>query len=265
MKKSMTKAIAILMSAAFMAGFTACSGGTEGDKGESTTTTTLEGTEAEIKDPAEESATSETTVETSVETTPEGFAEKTGGASASVFQEANLIKVGEHTYYPDYLFDNDRDKKFKDYILSVWEESDKDLHDDIFIYVIMESETKDEFRFSAKTIMDGVILEEAEMQNWYSPEAGYVWDYDFSKYRRCDINKSNILPVEEASRIVYEDAKANSYKMYKGSTIWGTFLLKSDGFGNLYYEFTVNYCSLINVDAKTGDIIQARYWDGKYT
>lgn len=260
MKKTVTKAIAVLLSAACMAGFTACGASTAGSKETEKPDKTQEETDASVTDKEENEASEETTENTTALKT-----------AISGFTEANLIKVGEHTYYPDYLFKSDRNKKVKDYILSVFEKSDKDLHDDIFVYVIMESETKDEFRFSAKMIMNGVILEEGEMMNWYSPETGYVWDYDFSKFRRCDFSKSGLIPVEEACKTVYEDAKANSEKLYKGyndnysDDIYGTYLLKTDGQGNLYYEFTVNYCSIVNVDAKTGEIIQARYWDGKYT
>ena len=54
-------------------------------------------------------------------------------------------------------------------LLSVFENCDKDLHDDIFVYVIMEAETKDEFRFSAKMIMDGVIKELLYPDQKYPP------------------------------------------------------------------------------------------------
>lgn len=244
MKKTASKAIAILLTVACMTGFTACSSGMSGSKE----------TEAEAEN-------SDQTIE---DTTADDSA-GTAGASTSVFTEANLIKVGEHTYYPDYLFMSDRDKKFKDYIISVFEESDKDLHDDIFVYVIMEAETKGEFRFSAKVMMDGVILQEGEMMNWHSPEAGYVWQYDFSKFRRCDFNKNGIISADEAGQTVYKDAQANSTELYNGDDISGTYLLKADGQGNLYYEFTVNRFSTITVDARTGSIIQAHYWDGIYT
>lgn len=256
MKTPVTKAIAILLSVACMTGFTACRAGIAGSRETNKPDRNQEETDAGSKDTEEEIPE---------DTTEASSAAKVDKAASSAFQEADLIKVGEHTYYPDYLFNSDRDEKFKDYILSVFEECDKDLHDDIFVYVIMEAETKDEFRFSAKMIMDGVILEEGEMMNWYEPETGYVWDYDFSRFRRCDFTKRNLIPVEEACTTVYEDAKANSQKLFKGSDISGTYLLKTDGQGNLYYEFTVNKYSTVTVDAKTGSIIKAYYWNGIYT
>ena len=229
MKNTAIKAILILISAMCFAGFTACGVSTDSSMGTN-------------------------------------YAENVNKKAVKAFKEVKLIKVGEHTYYPDYLFESDdRDKKFKDYILSVLEKCDKDLHDNIFVYVIMEAETKDEFRFSAKIIMDDVILEEGEMMNWYTPETGYVWDYDYSKFRRCDFTKSDLVSIEEASTTAYEDAKANSQKLYNGNKISGTYLLKADAQGNLYYEFTVNIYSLVTIDAKTGSIIKAHYWDGEYT
>ena len=229
MKNTAIKAILILISAMCFAGFTACGVSTDSSMGTN-------------------------------------YAENVNKKAVKAFKEVKLIKVGEHTYYPDYLFESDdRDKKFKDYILSVLEKCDKDLHDNIFVYVIMEAETKDEFRFSAKIIMDDVILEEGEMMNWYTPETGYVWDYDYSKFRRCDFTKSDLVSIEEASTTAYEDAKANSQKLYNGNKISGTYLLKADAQGNLYYEFTVNIYSLVTIDAKTGSIIKAHFWDGEYT
>jgi hypothetical protein len=74
------------------------------------------------------------------------------------------------------------------------------------------------------------------------------------------------IPDDAGDVCIYDMAKL--YKGYNDNysdDIYGTYLLKTDGQGNLYYEFTVNYCSIVNVDAKTGEIIQARYWDGKYT
>ena len=229
MKNTAIKAILILISAMCFAGFTACGVSTD----------------------------------SSMET---NYAENVNKKAVKAFKEAKLIKVGEHTYYPDYLFESDdRDKKFKDYILSVLEKCDKDLHDDIFVYIIMEAETKNEFRFSAKVIIDGVIFEEGEMMNWHSPETGYVWDYDYSKFRRCDFTKSDLVPTEEACTTVYSDAKANSEKLYNDNKIYGTYLLKADGQGKLYYEFTVNDCSLVTIDAKSDSIIKAHYWNGDYT
>ena len=256
MKTTAAKAIVLLISAMCFAGFASCGAGSEtGNHGQ-----THEETDAGSKDREEE-----TTAKITEDATTTICAKNVDTDAVKAFQEAKLIKVGEHTYYPDYLFESDRDKAFKDYMLSVLGKCDKELHDNIFVYVIMEAETKDEFRFSAKIIMDGVILEEGEMMNWYTPETGYVWNYDYSKFRRCDFTRSDLVPAEEASTTVYEDAKANSEKLCNGDSISGTYLLKADGQGNLYYEFTVNKYSLVTIDAKTGSMIKAHYWDGEYT
>ena len=77
--------------------------------------------------------------------------------------------------------------------------------------------------------------------------------------------KSDLVLTEEACTTVYEDAKANSEKLYNDNKIYGTYLLKADGQGNLYYKFTVNDCSLVTIDAKSGSIIKSHYWNGDYT
>ena len=130
MKNTAIKAILILIFAMCFAGFTACGVSTDSSMGTN-------------------------------------YAENVNKKAVKAFKEAKLIKVGEHTYYPDYLFESDdRDKKFKDYILSVLEKCDKDLHDDIFVYIIMEAETKNEFNHVIKdasiitvSLYDGSVYE----------------------------------------------------------------------------------------------------------
>ena len=235
--KAAAKAIALLISAVCITGLAACETGTGSmpDKPVQSVARTDAGRDTEP-------------------ITSAVSAENAGTDAMSAFQEAELIKVGEHTYYTDSLFLYESDNEDKDRVLSILEGSDKELHDDIFVYVIMQAETENEFRFSAKIIMDGVILEEGEMMNWYTPETGYVWDYDYLRFRRCDFTKSGIIPAEEVYTTVYEDAKANAQKLYKGSDIYGTYLLMADGQGELYYEFTVNKYSTVLVDAKTGSV-----------
>ena len=70
MKNTAIKAILILISAICFAGFTACGVSTD----------------------------------SSMET---NYAENVNKKAVKAFKEAKLIKVGEHTYYPDYLFESD--------------------------------------------------------------------------------------------------------------------------------------------------------------
>ena len=49
------------------------------------------------------------------------------------------------------------------------------------------------------------------------------------------------------------------------SGISGTFIIWAEYSGNIYYEFTVNTCSRIKIDARTGEILDENYWNGLVT
>ena len=193
-----------------------------------------------------------------IDTTSESQTERTE-ATYYVFNPANLIKIGEHTYYPDYIFKyRNIEPEYQEYIISRLTEADKDLHDDLFVYTILESEYKDEYRFFGKMIMDGIIFEEAEMMAIYDPQTGYVWDYNIANFRRSDPDKTNLMPEEELCKIVSRSSHDAGYLPM------GTYLLKADGQGRLYYEFTIDRFSLVTIDAHTGELITEHYWDGIY-
>lgn len=186
-------------------------------------------------------------------------------ASAGAFKEAELIKIGKHTYYPEGLFDyNDRDRDYKDHMISQLTEADKDLHDDVFVHGIGESEVKGEFRFFGLMMNDGVTYDCAQMTCWYDDEQGSVWSND-SKFRRADFSKSGLIDAETAFGKVYENASKSDKVKRVSSKVTGTYLLMCDSEGKLYYRFTVNTYSTVDVDAKTGEIFSERYWDGIYT
>lgn len=186
-------------------------------------------------------------------------------ASAGAFKEAELIKIGKHTYYPEGLFNyNDRDRDYKDHMISQLTEADKDLHDDVFVHGIGESEVKGEFRFFGLMMNDGVIYDCAQMTCWYDDEQGNVWSND-SKFRRADFSKSGLIDAETAFGKVYENASKSDKVKRVSSKVTGTYLLMCDSEGKLYYRFTVNTYSTVDVDAKTGEIFSERYWDGIYT
>ena len=185
---------------------------------------------------------------------------------AGAFKEAKLIKIGEHTYYPEDLFDHsDRDKDCKDHMISQLTQADKELHDDIYVHGIGESEVKGEFRFFGLMMNDGVTYDCAEMTCWYDGEKGSAWSIDYSKFRRADFNKSGLINAEDAFGKVYERASKSDKVLSVKDTVTGTYLLMCDSKGTLYYRFTVNIFSTVDVDAKTGEIISERYWDGVYT
>ena len=181
-------------------------------------------------------------------------------ATVKPFNPANIIKIGDHTYYPDYLFENDsRFERDGERMLAELKKADKTLHDDVFIYGFGESEFKDEYRFFGKYMQDGIILQEGEMIAPFDPDSGYVWDIDVRHFRRCETDSSNLAPIEDICDKVYEAAIKE-----KGPVVTGTYILKADINGKLYYEFRINTFSTVTIDAKTCEIIEERYWDGIY-
>ena len=105
MKNMASKALVILISVACFAGFTSCGVGTGSSTETDSHWQTLEETDAGSGDKEEE---------ITEDTTSAVYAANIGNDAVKAFKEAKLIKVGEHTYYPDYLFESDdRDKKLR--------------------------------------------------------------------------------------------------------------------------------------------------------
>lgn len=242
MKKPIKKATVLFLSALMLTGFAAC-----GKAKPETATSNLASTANAVSENTE--------------------AKEIDGKKLAVdFKEVGLVKVGEHTLYPEDLFEGrDRDRKNKEHMIEQLAQADKDLHDDIYVYGIGESEVRGEFRFFGKMMKDGVIWDSADMTCWYDEEKGSFWDID-SRFRRADFNKSGLLDAKDFFAKVYANA-SNSPKCMKSGkgTITGTYLLACDGNGRLFYRFTVNKYSTVDVDAKTGEIISEHYWDGIYT
>lgn len=259
MKKTIRTTFTLFLTALFLTGFTAC-----GKKPAQSTTAGEKEADATI---AISTGTVYETTEASLDQAP--VSKGNVSAPAGAFKAAGLVKIGEHTYYQDGLFEgSDRDKKFKDHMISQLKQADKDLHDDVYVHGIGESEERGEFRFFGNMMSDGVIFESGVMTCWYESGKGSFWEIDYSKFRRTDFSKSGLLPAEDFFGEIYARASKadkiiNAYG-FDGS-ITGTYLLVADAKGNLFYRFTINKYSTVDVDAKTGEIIRERYWDGVYT
>jgi hypothetical protein len=247
MKTPIKKTLIVFLAALMMTGFAAC-----GKESAATAMTPF----PERKTEAEEASAGE-----KADTVEKAEAKAPAGA----FKETTLIKIGEHTYYPEGLFDqSDRDRDYKEHMISRLTQADKDIHDDIYVHGIGESEVKGEFRFFGLMMNDGVTYDCAYMTCWYDGEKGSFWSND-SKFRRSDFNKSGLINAQDAFGKVYEKASKSDKVKEVNSKVTGTYLLMCDSKGTLYYRFTVNKFSTVDVDAKTGEIISERYWNGDYT
>lgn len=69
--------------------------------------------------------------------------------------------------------------------------------------------------------------------------------------------------TEEQNEYIKNYLESIDKKLDEGDTIYGTYLLKYDMEDErLYYEFTLNRWSYVNVDAKTGEIIGWNFDNG---
>ena len=247
MKTPIKKTLIAILAALMMTGFAAC-----GKDPAATTITSFPDRKTEGK-------------EASAGEKADKVAKADSRAPAGAFTETKLIKIGEHTYYPEDLFDRrDRDRDYKDHMISQLTQADKDLHDDVYVHGIGESEVKGEFRFFGLMMNDGVTYDCAHMTCWYDGEKGSFWSND-SKFRRANFNKSGLINAQDAFGKVYEKASKSDEVLSVKDTVTGKYLLMCDSKGTLYYRFMVNEYSTVNVDAKTGEIIFERYWNGNYT
>ena len=264
MKKKMNKTAVLLAATLAITGFSACSRGEETTVSKETRVT--ETMESEVS----ETPPSETTIELTepkVTKTMESEVSETPleSPATKLFRAQVLNKIGEHTYYPPELFQRDREKKYKSDMLSQLEEADKELHDDIYVYGVGESEIKDKFRFFGKAMEDDAVFDSADMTCWYDESVGSFWEIN-PKFRRTDFDKSGLIDPADVFNKVYEGASKSNEALWAGKgKINGTYMLFVNADGTLCYRFTINKYSVVDVDAKSGEIVSEHYWDGRYT
>ena len=181
--------------------------------------------------------------------------------AAEALKPASLIKIGNHTYYPDYIFERRNIKADPvDYIIERLEAADRSLNEDIFIWNISISEnegTTDAYAFYMK---QGMLLSQRGLCLNY--KLGTEWhDYGQEDY---DPSTDGLMPKDEIVSIAYEAADKHRSEM-RGTGISGTYIIWAERSGDIYYDFTVNTCSKIKIDARTGEILDEQYWNGLIT
>ena len=184
--------------------------------------------------------------------------------ASKCFTPANMIKIGNHTYYPDYLFERRNiNTDPEEYVISCLEEADKGLVEDIFIWGLSESENWGATRAAAVVMKQGILLSNRELSfDYANPKMSREWhDYGKTDY---DPPSVELMPEDEIKAIAFEAADKHRSSL-RGSEIQGTYLIWADYSGNICYRFTINKFSHVNVDAVTGEILSEEYWDGRYT
>ena len=172
--------------------------------------------------------------------------------------------IGDHIYYPENLFLSEGySEEQKETVKSYLESLDKTLDEDVYITLCMYYPMHDRIDVSATAYVNGVVLSYFPYTATSQNDKGLV--QKFSRMTRPELDTSGLLNPEKLIPSVKEFASHNTDKMYmdRNDTIYGTYLLKYDmEKEKLYYEYTLNRWSYVNVDAKTGEIIGWNFYDG---
>ena len=187
--------------------------------------------------------------------------ETTRNEAEEALKPAPLIKIGNHTYYPDYVFERRTIiADPEEYIIERLEAADGSLDEDIFIWGISISENEGETKAFASYMKQGMLLYQRGLSFDY--KSGTEWH----DYGQEDYNPSTdgLMPEEEIVSIAYAAADKHRSAM-RGSGISGTYIIWAEYSGDIYYDFTVNTCSRIKIDARTGEILDENYWNGLIT
>ena len=173
-------------------------------------------------------------------------------------------RIGKHIYYPeDTFFSEKRTEEQNEYIKSYLESIDKMLDEDVYATYYMYYPTQERVEVSANAYVDGVILSYFPYTASTDNDEGFF--QKLSRMVRPEIDTSGRLNPKKLIPDVKAYALQNKDDMYmdQGDTIYGTYLLKYDMEDErLYYEFTLNRWSYVNVDAKTGEIIGWNFDNG---
>ena len=172
--------------------------------------------------------------------------------------------IGDHIYYPEKMFLSEGySRQQEETIKSYLETLDKTLNEDVYITLCMYYPGHERIDVSATAYVNGVILSYFPYTATTENDKGLI--QKFSKMTRPELDTSNLLDPKKLIPSVKAFALPNTDKMYmdREDTIYGTYLLKYDmEKEKLYYEYTLNRYSFVNVDAKTGEIIGWYFYDG---
>ena len=121
--------------------------------------------------------------------------ETTRSEAMEALRPATMIKIGNHTYYSDYVFEQRTIRANpEEYIIERLEEADKSLDEDIFIWAISISENEGATTAHASYIKHGMLLKHRGLSFDYKidPKLGAEWhdygqeDYDPSTDEEAD-------------------------------------------------------------------------------
>ena len=178
-------------------------------------------------------------------------------------------KIGNHIYYPEgVLFDGiDFYPGEEAALRKSLEEKDKGQFEKLYVFnYICDQSPGGELHIQlyGREYVNGVVLED---RPYYAQSEADTDRFTkmFAGRRKHYPSKISVIKPEKIIPDVEMLAIQNSYQMLmdRGNTIYGTYILKGYAYsGQLYYEFKLNRYSYVNVDAKTGEILEYEFFDG---
>ena len=172
--------------------------------------------------------------------------------------------IGKHIYYSENsLFSEKRSEKQNASIREYLESVDKGLNEDVYVTNCMYYPSNDRIDISASAYVNGVVLSYFPYKASTENDDGMV--QKFSRMERPDLDTSDLIDPEDMIADVRSLALQNTDKMCmdRDDAIYGTYLLKYDiETDRMFYEYTLNRWSYVNVDAKTGEIFGWYFYDG---
>ena len=195
-----------------------------------------------------------------------------GSAENAVFTEVKMVKVGNHTYYPDTLFDLRRPKiEDKEWIIEFMKKADRDLTYDVYVTGFNSMYATDEFRMFGLKMEQGVVEPDISLNTGILPDGSVIWGssrYGIEEnFPEIPIDLTAVRPADRYFDAVYalaEEHKDEMFAIRGEEPISGTYMLKVKHTGEIYYEFVINEFSYVNVNAKTGEITLQHFWNGVY-
>ena len=184
------------------------------------------------------------------------------------FHEDIAGRIGDHLVYSYNLFEGPGKKTTdaeKQDMIEYLEKVDRDLDVDLFItgHIIMSADGS--HRFYAKQYVNGAVVEDVTFSTDYNDPKPNIVLLEDSLPPVSDIDTSGL--VDAASLIPEVIARAETHASelndHNKKGVYGDYLLTYDPVNDiLAYDFRVNEYSSIVFDAKTGRVLEEKYWNG---
>ncbi len=180
---------------------------------------------------------------------------------------ARVVKIGNHTYYPEQIFDKpEMGLTEKLDVERFLEHLDSSLTEDLYFYSYMYDKQTGDVKAFGMPYYQGVLIE-----GFYgAAESGSSGFTHYSTDPLPDLSSLNLAGILDETDVV-TTARAltnqNRLNLYYDETgeIYGIITLRYEPERDiLYYDCIINEYSHIEIDAYTGDILLKSFFNGEY-